>query len=52
VAIWNAYFECTSMTLFSGIIGEDGFRGPEDLLRELLAMPVAQVLRCSASGAD
>jgi translation initiation factor eIF-2B subunit delta len=52
VAIWNAYFECTPMTLFSGIIGEDGLRGPEDLLRELLAMPVAQVLRCSASGAD
>jgi translation initiation factor 2B subunit (eIF-2B alpha/beta/delta family) len=52
VTIWNAYFECTPMTLFSGIIGEDGLRGPEDLLRELLAMPVAQVLRCSASGAD
>jgi translation initiation factor eIF-2B subunit delta len=52
VTIRNAYFECTPMTLFSGIIGEDGLRGPEDLLRELLAMPVAQVLRCSASGED
>ena len=52
VTIQNAYFECTPMTLFSGIIGEDGLRGPEDLLRELLAMPVAQILRCSASGAD
>jgi translation initiation factor 2B subunit (eIF-2B alpha/beta/delta family) len=52
VAIWNAYFECTPMTLFSGIVGEDGVRGPEDLLRQLMAMPIAQVLRCSASGAD
>ena len=40
------------MTLFSGIVGEDGVRGPEDLLRQLMAMPIAQVLRCSASGAD
>jgi len=51
VTIWNAYFECTPMTLFSGIVGEDGVREPEDLLRQLLAMPVAQVLRGSASGA-
>ena len=52
VTIWNAYFECTPMTLFSGIVGEDGLRGPEELLRQLMAMPIAQVLRCSASGAD
>ena len=52
VTIRNAYFECTPMTLFSGIVGEDGVRGPEDLLRQLRAMPIAQVLRCSASGAD
>ena len=52
VTIRNAYFECTPMTLFSGIVGEDGVRGPEDLLRQLMAMPIAQVLRCSASGAD
>jgi translation initiation factor 2B subunit (eIF-2B alpha/beta/delta family) len=52
VTIWNAYFECTPMTLFSGIVGEDGLRGPEELLRQLMAMPIAQVLRRSASGAD
>jgi translation initiation factor eIF-2B subunit delta len=52
VTIRNAYFECTPMTLFSGIVGEDGVRGPEDLLRQLMAMPMAQILRCSASGAD
>jgi len=52
VTIRNAYFECTPMTLFSGIVGADGVRGPEDLLRQLMAMPIAQVLRCSASGAD
>jgi translation initiation factor eIF-2B subunit delta len=52
VTIQNAYFECTPMTLFSGIVGADGVRGPEELLRQLMAMPIAQVLRCSASGAD
>jgi translation initiation factor eIF-2B subunit delta len=52
VTIRNAYFECTPMTLFSGIVGADGVRGPEDLLRQLMVMPIAQVLRCSASGAD
>jgi translation initiation factor 2B subunit (eIF-2B alpha/beta/delta family) len=52
VAIWNAYFECTPTTLFSGIIGEDGLRSPEDLRRELLALPVAQALRSGASGGD
>jgi len=52
VTIWNAYFECTPMTLFSGIVGEDGVRGPEDRLRQVMAMPIAQVLRCSASDAD
>jgi translation initiation factor 2B subunit (eIF-2B alpha/beta/delta family) len=52
VTIWNTYFESTPMTLFSGIIGENGLQGPEDLQRELLAMPIAQVLRSSASGAD
>jgi hypothetical protein len=47
VTIWNAYFECTPMTLFSGIVGEDGLRGPADLLRQLHALPIAQVLRGS-----
>jgi translation initiation factor eIF-2B subunit delta len=50
VTIWNAYFECTPMTLFSGIVGEDGPRGPEDLLQQLTAMPIAQALRGGAHG--
>jgi translation initiation factor 2B subunit (eIF-2B alpha/beta/delta family) len=52
VAIWNAYFECTPMALFSGIVGEDGVRAPEDLRRALLTLPIAQALRSSASGGD
>jgi translation initiation factor 2B subunit (eIF-2B alpha/beta/delta family) len=44
VTIWNAYFECTPMTLFSGIVGEDGLRGPTELLQQLSALPIAQVL--------
>jgi methylthioribose-1-phosphate isomerase len=52
VTIWNTYFESTPLTLFSGIIGENGLQGPQALQRELLAMPIAQVLRSSTSGAD
>ena len=52
VTIWNTYFECTPTTLFSGIIGENGLQEPHDLLRELLAMPIAQILRADTSGAD
>jgi translation initiation factor 2B subunit (eIF-2B alpha/beta/delta family) len=51
VTIWNAYFECTPMTLFSGIIGEDGPQGPEELLRQLIKMPIAQLLRGGSEGA-
>jgi translation initiation factor eIF-2B subunit delta len=51
VTIWNAYFECTPMMLFSGIIGEDGLRRPEDVLQQLLTMPLADVLRDGSSGA-
>jgi translation initiation factor 2B subunit (eIF-2B alpha/beta/delta family) len=47
VSIRNAYFECTPMQLFSGIIGEEGLQGPEDLLQQLIDMPVAQALRGS-----
>jgi translation initiation factor 2B subunit (eIF-2B alpha/beta/delta family) len=50
VTIWNAYFECTPMSLFSGIIAETGLQGPQDLLRELLEMPIAQVLRSPGPG--
>ncbi|MDQ3831791.1 MAG: hypothetical protein M3361_21345, partial [Candidatus Tectomicrobia bacterium] len=52
VTIWNAYFECTPMTLFSGIVGEDGPQGPEDRLQQLIEMPVAQVLRGGSEGAN
>ena len=52
VTIWNAYFECTPITLFSGVIGEDGLRMPEELLGQLLAMPIAQALRYTAPSAD
>jgi translation initiation factor eIF-2B subunit delta len=44
VTIRNAYFECTPMELFSGIIGEDGPRGPEELVQQLIEMPVAHAL--------
>jgi translation initiation factor 2B subunit (eIF-2B alpha/beta/delta family) len=50
VTLRNTYFECTPMTLFSGIIGDNGLQEPEDLLRELLAMPIAQILRANTSG--
>ena len=52
VTIWNTYFECTPMTLFSGIVGEDGPQGPAELLRQLLEMPVAQILRGGSAGAS
>jgi translation initiation factor 2B subunit (eIF-2B alpha/beta/delta family) len=52
VTLRNTYFECTPMTLFSGIIGDNGLQEPEDLLRELLAMPIAQILRANTSGTD
>ena len=45
VTISNVYFECTPLPLFSGIIGEVGVRGPEDVLRQLNDMPVAHALR-------
>jgi translation initiation factor eIF-2B subunit delta len=50
VTIGNVYFECTPMELFSGIIGEDGPRGPEDLRQQLIEMPVAQALRGDIQG--
>jgi translation initiation factor 2B subunit (eIF-2B alpha/beta/delta family) len=47
VTVWNAYFECTPMALFSGIIGEDGLLTPENLVQQLIDMPIAQALRSS-----
>jgi translation initiation factor 2B subunit (eIF-2B alpha/beta/delta family) len=52
VSIRNAYFECTPMELFSGVIGEDGLREPEELLRQLIDMPIAQALRGGLRGAQ
>jgi translation initiation factor eIF-2B subunit delta len=46
VTVWNAYFECTPLELFSGIIGENGLLTAGALLRELSNLPVAQGL-CS-----
>jgi hypothetical protein len=39
------------MTLFSGIVGEDGLQEPEELLRQLIEMPIAQVLRGGSESA-
>jgi translation initiation factor 2B subunit (eIF-2B alpha/beta/delta family) len=50
VSIRNAYFECTPMQLFSDIIGEEGLQVPEDLLPQLIDMPVAQALRGGVQG--
>jgi translation initiation factor eIF-2B subunit delta len=50
VSIRNAYFECTPIELFSGIIGEDGLREPEELWRQLIDMPIAQALRGGLRG--
>jgi translation initiation factor 2B subunit (eIF-2B alpha/beta/delta family) len=50
VTIWNAYFECTPLILFSGIIGDEGLRRPEERLRQLLAMPMAQILSHRSPG--
>jgi translation initiation factor eIF-2B subunit delta len=45
VIIRNGYFECTPLELFSGIIEEDGPRRPQELLQQLIDMPLAQALR-------
>jgi translation initiation factor eIF-2B subunit delta len=50
VSIRNAYFECTPLELCSGIIGQDGLQRPEELLRQLLDLPVAAVLRRGGPG--
>jgi ribose 1,5-bisphosphate isomerase len=45
ITIWNAYFECAPLALFSGIIGEDGLLTPDRVAQQLIAMPIAQALR-------
>jgi translation initiation factor 2B subunit (eIF-2B alpha/beta/delta family) len=42
ITIWNTYFECAPLALFSGIIGEDGLLTPEHVSQQLIDMPIAQ----------
>ena len=44
VNVWNAYFECTPLELFTGIIAEEGVLTPEEVTRRLAVMPVAMAL--------
>jgi translation initiation factor 2B subunit (eIF-2B alpha/beta/delta family) len=45
VTVWNPYFECTPLELFSGIVGETGLMTPDELRRELHNLPIAHALR-------
>jgi translation initiation factor eIF-2B subunit delta len=45
VMVWNTYFECTPLALFTGIIGENELLTPHELLRQLHHLPIAQALR-------
>jgi translation initiation factor 2B subunit (eIF-2B alpha/beta/delta family) len=45
VTIRNAYFECTPLRLFSGVIGEDGLLTADELLLELQNLPIAEAWR-------
>lgn len=45
IVVWNAYFECTPLQLFDGIIGEGEVRTPEKLLMALRDLPIAEALR-------
>jgi translation initiation factor 2B subunit (eIF-2B alpha/beta/delta family) len=47
ITIWNTYFECAPLALFSGIIGEGGLLTPEHVSQQLIDMPIAQALRSS-----
>jgi translation initiation factor eIF-2B subunit delta len=42
VRVWNVYFECTPIELFTGVIGEKGLWVPQDLMQRLASMAVAQ----------
>jgi translation initiation factor eIF-2B subunit delta len=45
VVIWNAYFECTPLAHFTGIVMETGRLTPEAIRQELANMPVAKELQ-------
>ena len=49
VTVRNAYFECTPLGLFSGVIGEDGLLTADELLLELQNLPVAEAWRSQPS---
>lgn len=49
VKVWNAYFECTPLRMFSGIIGEDGLLTADELRLELQNLPVAEAWRSQPS---
>jgi translation initiation factor 2B subunit (eIF-2B alpha/beta/delta family) len=47
VRVWNAYFECTPLHLFSGFISEQGVLAPQEIVVELSRIPLAAALRPS-----
>jgi translation initiation factor eIF-2B subunit delta len=49
VTVWNAYFECTPLIMFSAIIGESGLLTADELRLELRKLPVAEAWRSRAS---
>jgi len=49
VTVWNAYFECTPLPMFSGVIGEDGLLTADELLLELQNLPLAEAWRSQPS---
>ncbi|MBI3329749.1 MAG: hypothetical protein HYZ81_23965, partial [Nitrospinae bacterium] len=48
VEVWNAYFECTPLDLFSGVIVEGRVLGAREVTEALTAMPVAAALSPTA----
>jgi translation initiation factor 2B subunit (eIF-2B alpha/beta/delta family) len=49
VTVWNTYFECTPLRMFSGIIGEDGLLTADELRLELRNLPIAAAWRSQPS---
>ena len=49
VTVWNAYFECTPLSLFNGVIGEDRLLTANELLLELQNLPIAEAWRSQPS---
>jgi translation initiation factor 2B subunit (eIF-2B alpha/beta/delta family) len=49
ITVWNAYFECTPLSLFNGVIGEDRLLTANELLLELQNLPIAEAWRSQPS---